>query len=193
MTARYIWQLRAGGVDELLIPPAGSDRGVWSVIERCANALADAAREVTLLEAREYAIERVVAEGTLKPLSVARMLPYWARFELYAERRDGIRLVSEVTQDCVRSFIEARSARGQRPGKSSMALRRTSLRTWFRILRHAGLMVGDVTLDMETVKRDVNHARGLTDEEMDRVRTAATSTLFTDRPALSVALLEAGA
>lgn len=151
------------------------------------------APDVTLSEARQFAVSQVHTTGDLTGLSAERMLTLWARFERFALHGHGVSTVGGVTEELVRHFVESWTTKGQKPSIATQHLRRASIRLLFRVLRQFGLANSDPTLDLRLPARSDVPFRPLTDDEVELARWASLSTLtMTRRPAVW-ALAEAGA
>jgi len=102
---------------------------VGSALAALAEALdraAEVAPTVTLTAARTLAADQLAATGAVTPLSLERFAALWARFDRFAERGFGVKLVADVDAGVVRAFLRARTSAEARPspvkdGRSSAA------------------------------------------------------------------------
>ena len=128
--------------------------------------------------------------------SVQRMAEIMARFTIYVEKGHHLRSAAEITQDHVEGFVLALSligSRRRRPSVSTMHLRRSALRLYFRTARQLGLCSGDPTLDLALPARSSLHMRALTDDEVALCRSFSVSSLTETRRPAAWALAEATA
>lgn len=116
-------------------------------------------------------------------LSLARLLPKLGR-HLEAARRIGD--VREVSTADVRAWVNAPLPSGAVPSIATRHNRRAAARLGFRLLREAGMVGHDPTIDLVLPPRTRGReARPLTDEEIELGRAASRRTLGeTRRPGL---------
>jgi len=144
------------------------------------------------MAARTLVAEHLTATGTVSPLSLERFITLWARFDRYADRGFGARLVADVDIGMVRDFVSAPTSAG-RPSPATSHLRRTAVRLLFRVLRDLRLATTDPTLDLVLPPRTQRALRPLTDEEVELCRWASLGTIIATRRPAVWALAEAGA
>jgi integrase/recombinase XerC len=96
-----------------------------------------------------------------------------------------------LTPEVAAAFVQAPLADGGAPSVSLLHLRRSALRLFFRSLRHAGVSVGDPTLDLVLPPRSQLAARPLSDDEVTLCRGHALWSLVDARRAAAWALAEA--
>jgi len=116
-------------------------------------------------------------------VSLARLLPKLGRHLEAARRVDDVRNVSAAD---VRAWVNAPLPDGAMPSIATRHNRRSAARFGFRLLREAGVVVHDPTLDLILPARSGGReARPLTDQEIELGRAAARRTLGeTRRPGL---------
>ena len=116
-------------------------------------------------------------------VSLARLLPKLGR-HLEAARRIGD--VRDVSAADVRAWVNAPLPGGVMPSVATRHNRRSAARLGFRLLREAGVVDHDPTLDLVLPPRSRGReARPLTDEEIELGRAATRRTLGeTRRPGL---------
>jgi integrase/recombinase XerC len=132
-------------------------------------------------------------DPALEPATVARMGTLAARF---AQRlvSQQVRSLLDADPGACAAFVHARTRRGDLPSVHTRHLRRTTLRTLYRTLRHLGVDCGDPTLDLALPPKSMRAARPLDDDEIALVRTTALARRRdSTRAAAMVALCEAGA
>jgi site-specific recombinase XerC len=123
-------------------------------------------RDVFVGRAVVFAAEQVAATRRLNDLSHSRIVPMWRRFDGFA-RAHGIERLEDVTPDLARRWVTAPTGTGGKPSVATQHLRRSALRLLFAVLRDAGLMIGDPTLDLKLPRRALSAWRPLTDDEIE--------------------------
>lgn len=124
-------------------------------------------------------------------IALGRLLP---KLGAYLERVRGVADVRMVTAADVAAWIEAPLPDGSRPALATLHTRRAAARLGFRLLRQAGLLDRDPTIDLTLSSRPPHRlARPLTDEEVRLGRSAAAPNLDETRRAAAWALAEATA
>lgn len=159
----------------------------WGRLWRLAEVLGEtrtSSAPFGLGEGRRFAAEQLTERGELTPLSTVRFTGLWKRFERFADAQ-AIELVEDVDPDLARRFVHTLQRGGGQPSVATMHLRRDSLGLLFRLLREYGIADGDPTVGIVLPPRSGLAIRPLTDDEVDRCRWAALSTLGSTRqPAL---------
>lgn len=152
------------------------------------------AGESTLLrDARAFAVEQLRRRGDVTASSSARFHALWARFVKYAEAH-GVMQLGQVTAELVAGFVlRARTSNGAIPSAATSQLRRDAVRLLYKELRQFGLWSVDPTVDLVLPPRAGLAVRPLTDDEVERCRWAALSTLTATRLPALWAIGEAGA
>lgn len=130
-----------------------------------------------------HAVVLLGASSEQFSLSLARLLPKLGMHLERARRLDDIRKVSMAD---VRAWICAPLPDGAMPSMATRHNRRSAARLGFRLLREAGVVDHDPTLDLVLPpRRRGREARPLTDQEPELGRAAARPTLGeTRRPGL---------
>jgi len=132
------------------------------------------------------------ADGVLNELSALRIGETLTRFVNFAERgfvESGLAvLVREFVHACLVDRGELR-----RPSVSTMHVRRTSLRLFFRVLVAEGLVARDPTAGLVLPPRSAATARPLTSDEVVLCRSASSTSLSETRLPAAWALAEATA
>lgn len=124
-------------------------------------------------------------------LSLARLLPKLGRHLEVARRIDDVRSVSATD---VRAWVNAPLPDGVMPSVATRHNRRSAARLGFRLLREAGVVDHDPTLDLALPRRSRGReARPLTDQEVELGQAAARRTLGETRRPGVWALAEATA
>jgi len=116
-------------------------------------------------------------------LSLTRLLPKLGRHLEAGRRVDDVR---NVSSEDVRAWVKAPLPGGALPSVATRHNRRSAARLGFRLLREAGVVDHDPTLDLVLPPRSGGReARPLTDQEIELGRAASRRTLGeTRRPAL---------
>jgi integrase/recombinase XerC len=115
------------------------------------------------------------------------------RFVGFVEHTIGGEL-NDVCKDDVMAFLGAASAAtGAKPSVATQHLRRSGVRLLFRVLRRAGIVDRDPTIDIVLAARSSMAARPLTDAEIALGRSFALHTLTATRQPAAWALAEASA
>jgi integrase/recombinase XerC len=131
----------------------------------------------------------------LSEQSERRLLELMLRFLQYVERGCGVGSLREVTPEHVRGFVLAPTSSDQSaaPSVATSHLRRSAVRLLFRLLRQAGVVDRDPTLDVLLPARSSLVARPLTDDEIALGRSFSAKTLTETRQPAAWALAEATA
>ena len=167
----------------------------WGRLWKLAEVLRDMRTPAALFglgEARRFAAEQMRERGELTPLSADRFTGLWARFERFSAAHD-VELVADVSSDLACRFVHTLQRGGGLPSVATMHLRRDAIRLLFRVLREFGIADGDPTDGLILPPRSGLAIRPLTDDEVERCRWAALSTLGATRQPALWALGEAGA
>lgn len=173
---------------------AGSGR--WSLgrlipLAEASEIFADDA-SVTLAEAVAFASDRASSAGLLAPASLKTFEHIWHGFARFARLACDMNTVADVDAVVVERFLAAPASAGRPPSAATRQLRRTALRFLFRVLRDAGLLRHDPTLDVDLPAKGNRAVRPLTTAEVERCRLAAPNTLLATREPAAWALLETG-
>jgi integrase len=130
---------------------------------------------------------------TLAFESVPRTLGLVDRFGRFVDRAFGVRSLGEVEPPQVEAFVRATGAGGAQPSVATMRLRRSVLRSAFRVGRDLGFVESDPTVDVVLPSRTSRAPRPLTDLEVQRCRRVALEDLTSTRLAIPWALGESTA
>jgi integrase len=123
--------------------------------------------------------------------ALVRLLPKLGR---YLESARGVCDIADVTGDDVLAWIAAPFPDGRRPSLATQHHRRALVRLAFRLLRTAGYVDHDPSLDVDLPPRTSRSSmRPLRDNEVERGRAAALRTLGETRLPAVWALAEATA
>jgi hypothetical protein len=152
-----------------------------------------AGHALTLDEAVSFAEGRVRTGRRLTDASLAIFGPIWRGFARYASRASGVDLLVDVDKALVLRFLDATTSSGRQPTVSTKHQRRAALRFLFTVLRDAGLIAGDPTLDVHLPPRSPREFRALTTDEVERCRAASQASLVATREPAIWALAEIGA
>ncbi|MEX1126283.1 MAG: hypothetical protein WEE53_11525 [Acidimicrobiia bacterium] len=132
-----------------------------------------------------------VGSSSQSGVGLGRLLP---KLGVYLERVRGVGDVRLVTAADVVAWIEAPLPNGTRPALATLHTRRAAARMGFRMLRQAGILDRDPTIDMTLASRSSQRvARPLTDNEVRIGRAAAAPDIHETRRAAAWALAEATA
>lgn len=124
-------------------------------------------------------------------LSLARLLP---KLGAHLEQAGRISDVRDVTARDVQAWVDAALVGGNRPSLATRHSRRAAARLGFRLLREAGIVDHDPTVDIRLPPRSRGReARPLTDDEIRRGRAASAERLAETRGPVVWALAEATA
>jgi integrase/recombinase XerC len=115
------------------------------------------------------------------------------RFGRFVGRAFAADSLGEVTPAQIEAFVRSTSTGGALPSVATMRLRRSVLRSVFRVGRELGFVDGDPTVDVTLPSRTNETARPLTDIEVQRCRRVALGDLTSTRLAVPWALGEATA
>lgn len=190
------WRLRFGA---LTIGPAadvpfdGFDRlglGRLTVLADASGLYAEGT--ASLSEAIAFAFDRAETGNLLAPASLDIYGRIWRGFGRYARFACDADTVAAVTPAVVDRFLSTPTRQGKLPGTATRQLRRSAIRSLFRILRDTGLADHDPTLDVDTPLRATRTVRPLTDAEVELCRAAAPATLYATREPAAWALVETG-
>ena len=146
----------------------------------------------TFREARKVLEAHCLEAGVFAGDSADRFFLIWRRLERYAIS-SGVEAVGNVDAGLVRSFVEARTPAGTEASLATKHLRRSAVRTFFRLLRELGFCGVDPTLDLGLPARHYGAVRPLSDEEVERGRWASLAGGGGSRHPVIWALAEAGA
>ena len=139
--------------------------------------------------------QRVLAElgrdGALSAQSRSKLVDLGARFFAFLESSDSALDLAAVGGSTVAAFVSAPTSTGD-PSVATMHLRRSAVRTVFRVARELGLASGDPSLDVVLPARSSLAARPLTDDEVVLCRSASLRTLEETRLPAAWALVECG-
>jgi integrase len=127
-------------------------------------------------------------DSTSQARRLIRVLEHFVEF---AKAGFGVTVCVEVSTVIASEFVKACTFDGNRPSVSLMHFRRSALRFLFRSLRHAGLAIGDPTLDLVLPPRSQLGVRGLADDEILLCRSHSLWSLSDLRRAAAWALAEA--
>jgi integrase len=130
---------------------------------------------------------------SLAPASVPRVLKLVDRFGGFLSRAFGVAELDEVSTSQVAAFVRSTNSDGVWPSVATMRLRRSVVRSVFRVGRELGFVDGDPTVDVALPSRTNEAARLLTDLEVQRCRRVALEDLTSTRLAVPWALGEATA
>jgi integrase/recombinase XerC len=137
---------------------------------------------------------RLLESGVLSMESEPRMLGLAGRFAAFASRAFGVVSLADVSSQHVDAFVRSSNAgSGVPPSVATMRLRRSMLRSLFRVARELDLIDGDPTIDLTLPSRTNHAARPLIDAEVELCRRAALSDLASTRLSSAWALGEATA
>ena len=142
---------------------------------------------------RERLAEDLRVSARLSDQSERRLLKLMLRFLQFVERGCGVASLREVTPEHVRGFVLAPMSSHQAavPSVATSHLRRSAVRLLFRVLRQAGVVDHDPTLDVLLPARSSLAARPLTDDEIALGRSFSVKTLSETRQPAAWALAEA--
>lgn len=131
----------------------------------------------------------------LTDYSTQRMAELMARFTAYVEKGHRVRSIRDIAEEHVEGFVFASVLRntGRRPSVSTMHLRRSSMRLYFRIARQLDLYDSDPTVDLVLPPRSPLGKRPLTDDEVALCRSCSLHSLTETVRSAAWALAEATA
>lgn len=132
----------------------------------------------------------------LTDYSTQRMAELMARFTAYVEKGHRVRSIRDIAEEHVEGFVFAsvfRSSGRRRPSVSTMHLRRSSVRLYFRIARQLDLYDIDPTVDLVLPPRSPLSKRPLTDDEVALCRSCSLHNLTETIRSAAWALAEATA
>lgn len=177
---------------QLALP--GVRRAMLGGLAWVADVTEQARRErVRIAEAVAFVQGRAAELGLLSPASLEMYAAIWRGFARHAELASGCDTLDSIDERAVRRFLGAPTRTGGSPSNATRQLRRTALRHLFRILRDAGLMDRDPSLDVVVPPRRDRGVRPLGSDEVTRCRAAALATILSRREPLAWALAESGA
>ena len=142
--------------------------------------------------ARAVLLEELLRVANLSEQSERRLLGVIAQFLSFVDGSLGLPL-NEVSGSNVERFVHAPGIDGAPPSVATSHLRRSAVRLLFRVLRSAGEVLHDPTLDVALPPRSSLASRPLTDEEIVLGRSFAEHTLGETRQPTAWALAEASA
>jgi len=134
---------------------------------------------------------RLCGESGEPSLALPRLFP---KLATHLETAQRVTDVHDVTVTHIRAWVDARFPSGIRPSLSTRHSRRAAARLGFRLLREAGIVNHDPTVDIRLPPRlPGREARPLTDEEIRIGRAASLRTMGETRRPAVWALAEATA
>lgn len=137
-------------------------------------------------------LEELLGVAGLAEQSERRLLGVMTQFLRFVDRALQLPL-SDVCRSHVERFVHAPGADGVAPSVATAHLRRSAVRLLFRVLRSAGEVDHDPTLDLVLPPRSSLAARPLTDDEVVLGRSFSEHTLGETRQPSAWALAEATA
>lgn len=138
-------------------------------------------------------VEHLTATWTATPSTRQRMGDLMRRFALRLASTGVVSLYDATSVDCD-GFVWAVTKRSQQPAMHTVHLRRSALRTLYRLLRDVDPTAPNPTLDVALPAKPTLATRPVTDNELDLIRTTALGRPRTGlRSAAVVALAEATA
>jgi integrase/recombinase XerC len=130
----------------------------------------------------------------LSAQSSRTLLDVALRFVSFVERGWGPGALGEVDGSVISAFLTAPIAgKVDAPSVATSHLRRSAVRLLFRVLRQAGFVDGDPTLDVALPARSSLVSRPLSDDEVAVCRSYSLQTLTATRQPAAWALAEASA
>jgi integrase/recombinase XerC len=137
----------------------------------------------------EVLLEELLRVAGLSEQSERRLLGVITQFLRFVDRSLELPL-AEVCRSQVERFVHAPDADGAAPSIATSHLRRSAVRLLFRVLRSAGQVLHDPTLDLVLPPRSSLAARPLTDDEVVLGRSFSEYTLGETRHQAAWALAE---
>jgi integrase len=161
-------------------------------VQKVRNERSRVAKASDLADLAGLVKQRLVAEGSIAPVSLIRVSDLLDGFANFLSA-SGVRTATEIKEAHLVGFVRSLTRSGSEPSLATMHLRRSALRIFFREAKALGVLSIDPTQALVLPPRSYRDLRALTDKEVNRCRSSAEGMIGDARYAAAWALAEATA